>query len=128
MAKVKCRYCTAMINDNDEKCPNCGAPNLSFSRFTTDKERPRTIEEFRSWYEKKGLPPFENTRFFIGVDYKAPKAYGICKSGSDYVVYKNLADGQRVIRYKGTDEEYAVNELYLRLRDEIINQKRKQNG
>ena len=40
-----------------------------------------------------------------------------------FIVYKNKADGTRAVRYKGTDEAYAVNELYLKLKDEILNQK-----
>ena len=40
----------------------------------------------------------------------------------DYIVYKNKADGTRVIRYQGPDEEFAVHELYQRFLEEIINQ------
>ena len=54
--------------------------------------------------------------FFIGKDIKEPKAFGIYKnSAGDFVVYKNKSNGERVIRYQGTDEGYAVNELYQRL-------------
>lgn len=42
---------------------------------------------------------------------------------NEFVVYKNKDDGQRALRYRGTDEAYAVNELYLKLKDEILNQK-----
>lgn len=39
------------------------------------------------------------------------------------MVYKNKNGGERVVRYRGTDEAYAVNELYQRLKIEIANQK-----
>ena len=85
---------------------------------------PKTIEELQAWYEARNLPPSDVTRFFIGVNYKGPKAFGIYKEGNDFIVYKNKADGQRAVRYKGSDEAYAVNELYLRLKEEILNQKK----
>lgn len=123
MAEVKCDYCGNIISDADETCPNCGAPNASYARFTTKKQRPTTIAELESWYKAMNLPPYETTRFFIGIDYKAPKAFGIYKDGDDFVVYKNKASGERAIRYRGKDEDYAVNELYLKLKEEILNQK-----
>ncbi len=85
---------------------------------------PRTIEGLAQWYRMRGLPPAEVTRFFIGVDYPHPKAFGIYEDeNGDFVVYKNKADGTRAIRYKGKDEAHAVNELYARLKEEIVNQK-----
>lgn len=63
------------------------------------------------------------TRFFIGEDYKEPKAFGIYQDGNRFIVYKNKADGSRAIRYDGLDEAYAVNEIYLKLKEEIANQK-----
>ena len=58
------------------------------------------------------------TRFFIGKDIKEPRAFGIYEnSNGEFVVYKNKEDGSRAIRYTGTDEAYAVNELYYRLED-----------
>ena len=59
----------------------------------------------------------------IGKNIKEPKAFGIYKDGRNFIVYKNKANGQRAVRYKGTDEAYAVNELYMRLKEEILNQK-----
>ncbi len=119
--QVKCEYCGAWINDTDEKCPNCDAANTKLVR--TAKTTPTTIEELQDWYKARKLPPYEKTRFFIGRNYMAPKAFGIYKEGNNFIVYKNKADGNRVIRYKGTDEAYAVNEIYLRLKEEILNQK-----
>ncbi len=121
--KVKCEFCGAMIDDTLEKCPNCGANNQNIRR-TTD-HTPKTIEELQQWYKDRSLPPYEVTRFFIGIDYKEPKAFGIYQDGTKFIVYKNKADGSRAIRYEGTDEAYAVNELFLKLKAEILDQKAK---
>ncbi len=85
---------------------------------------PITIEELQEWYKARNLPPYETTRFFIGIDHKGPRAFGIYKDDNgDFIVYKNKENGQRAIRYQGSDEEYAVNELYQKLKEEIIHQK-----
>lgn len=121
--KIKCSYCRNEFNDTLEKCPNCGAPNEGVIR-TADRQ-PVTVEQLKEWYTSKGLPPYEVTRFFIGENYKQPKAFGIYKDeqSGNFVVYKNKASGERAIRYEGTDEAYAVNELFQRLKQEIIEQK-----
>jgi hypothetical protein len=62
--------------------------------------------------------PLVRLRFFIGEDYREPKAFGIYRDGEDVVVYKNKADGSRAIRYRGRDEEHAVDELFQKLLDE----------
>lgn len=120
--KIKCEYCSAMIDETSERCPNCGAPLSGANR--TSNEQPKTIEELQAWYLAHHLPPEEITRFFIGKNIKEPKAFGIYKDGNgDYVVYKNKSTGERAIRYQGSDEAYAVNELYQRLKAEIVDQK-----
>lgn len=120
--KVKCDYCGSMIDEQSAACPNCGAALNGVNRFA-DKQ-PRTIEELREWYVSRRLPPEEVTRFFIGKDIREPRAFGIYRNSmGDFVVYKNKSNGQRAIRYQGTDEAYAVNELYQRLRAEIAEQK-----
>ena len=120
--KIKCEYCSAMIDETSERCPNCGAPLSGANR--TSNEQPKTIEELQAWYVAHHLPPEEITRFFIGKNITEPKAFGIYKDGNgDCVVYKNKSTGERAIRYQGSDEAYAVNELYQRLRAEIVDQK-----
>jgi hypothetical protein len=85
---------------------------------------PRTIEDLQQWYQAHQLPSEEVTRFFIGKDVREAKAFGIYRDDNgDFVVYKNKADGTRAVRYQGSDEAYAVNELYQRLRSEIADQK-----
>ena len=119
---IKCNYCGEMFSETLEKCPSCGAPNSNVKRTTVDQ--PTTIEELKDWYRSKGLPSYETTRFFIGMDYKGPRAFGIYHDKYlGYVVYKNKDNGERAIRYQGTDEAYAVNELFMRLKQEILEQK-----
>lgn len=123
--KVKCDYCRADIEDTDEKCPHCGADNSHLKRVGAGV--PQTIEELKKWYIDHNLPDENVTRFFIGKNYTAPKAFGIYKEENtgNIIVYKNKADGTRSIRYEGKDEVYAVNELYIKLKEEIINQKQR---
>lgn len=121
--KVQCEYCNSWIDDTDEKCPSCGGVNKAYKR-TTDKT-PKTIAELKQWYVDHHLPPEETTRFFIGTNYTKPRAFGVYQNEKgEFVVYKNKDNGQRAIRYQGTDEAYAVNELYMKLKEEILNQKR----
>ncbi len=118
--KLQCDYCGNTYEDTQENCPFCGARNPSHQ----NSGEPKTIEELKEWYKARNLPDPEVTRFFIGVDYKKPKAFGIYKDeNGDFVVYKNKGNGERAVRYKGDDEEYAVSELYQKLKDEIVHQK-----
>ena len=123
MASIKCEYCGHYMDDTKESCPRCGAVNRYYRRTAPDT--PQTIEQLQSWYAARNLPPEHITRFFIGKDVKVPKAFGIYEEDGNYIVYKNKANGERAIRYCGRDEAYAVNELYLRLKEEILNQKSK---
>ena len=120
--QVKCEYCGSYINDLDEKCPNCGATNEHHKR--TADGTPKTIEQLQDWYKARNLPPEEVTRFFVGKNIREPKAFGVYEENGTFYVYKNKADGTRAIRYQGADEAYAVNELYMKLKEEILNQKR----
>ncbi|MBP5413687.1 MAG: hypothetical protein ILN61_00345, partial [Lachnospiraceae bacterium] len=119
--EIKCEYCGAFMNDTDKTCPNCGAVNKNHKRVAD--HTPKNIEELKQWYEDRNLPPYETTRFFIGIDYKKPRAFGIYEENGEFIVYKNKDDGTRAVRYRGKDEAYAVNELYLKLKSEILNQK-----
>jgi len=119
--EVRCEYCGSMIPDNAEKCPNCGAANVNMHRAVDGT--PETIADLEKWYKDRNLPPYEVTRFFIGTDCREPRAFGIYKDGEEFIVYKNKSDGERAERYRGKDESYAVNELYLKLKEEILKQK-----
>mgnify|MGYP002578556006 CR=1 FL=1 len=141
--QIKCEYCGSMIEETADKCPFCGATNNAVKR-TTDKT-PKTIAELQQWYQDRHLPPYETTRFFIGINYKKPKGFeladvpcaghGLGRAREHLVVaalqahlqrgrrVRQCLNGERAIRYQGTDEAYAVNELYLKLKSEILNQK-----
>ena len=119
--QIQCAYCKNWIVDTVDKCPYCGAANANLKRYADTT--PKTIAELQQWYTDRNLPPEETTRFFIGRNFKAPKAFGIYQEGKNFIVYKNKADGSRAVRYKGPDEAYAVNELYLKLKEEILHQK-----
>ena len=120
--KTFCDYCGSVIDDTIEKCPNRGAVNVHIQR--SGDQIPKTIEELQAFAQEKGIP-LEKMRFFIGVDYKEPRAFGIYKEPStgNCVVYKNKADGSGAIRYQCTDEAYAVNEIYQKMRAELLERK-----
>lgn len=122
--EVKCDYCGGFFEDTLENCTHCGAQNNHIRRVTDTT--PKTIKELEQWYKDRNLPPYEVTRFFIGINYTEPRAFGIYEENGKFIVYKNKDNGQRAIRYEGTDEAYAVNELYLKLKSEILNQKANQ--
>ena len=123
--KIKCEYCGSFIDDTEDDCPNCGAVNENMKRVANGV--PRTIEELKAFCVKHNLP-LAMMRFYIGENYKLPRAYGIYKdeASGEFIVYKNKSDGSRAIRYQGLDEAYAVNEIYLKLQTEIQNQKMQQ--
>ncbi|MGN0692612.1 MAG: zinc ribbon domain-containing protein, partial [Oscillospiraceae bacterium] len=122
--KIKCDYCGSFIDDTDERCPNCGAVNSHLVR--TADGVPKTIEELKSFCAAHNMP-LEKMRFFIGRDFREPKAFGIFRdSHGNFVVYKNKADGSRSIRYEGPDEAYAVNEIFQKIRSEVQQRKNAQ--
>ena len=120
--KIICDYCGSIIDENNEICPNCGGTLDGVHRFAG--EQPKTIAELKEWYIARNLPSEEVTRFFIGKDIREPRAFGIYQDEfGDFVVYKNKSNGERAVRYQGTDEAYAVNELYQKLKGEIADRK-----
>lgn len=123
--KVKCDYCGSFIEDTDETCPNCGGVNSHLMRSADGV--PKTIEELKAFAKAKNLP-LEEMRFFIGIDYKEPKAFGIYEDpDGNFIVYKNKGDGTRAERYRGKDEAYAVNEIYQKMKTEV-QIRREKNG
>ena len=129
----RCPQCATLLRDTDTVCPRCGfrltddAMIENSIEAATEKApieeaqapivHPRTIEELKLYTVQKGMP-LEKMRFFIGEDYKEPRAFGIYRQDDRFIVYKNKANGERSLRYHGPDEAYAVNELFQKLLSE----------
>ena len=117
----QCKYCGSTVSSSDKHCPSCGAPNEG---FVAETERqiflPKTIDELKEYCAERGMPLLK-MRFFIGEDYRKPKAFGIYRDGGEFIVYKNKANGQRAIRYQGPNEAFAVSELFAKLLEECHN-------
>jgi len=117
----QCPFCGATVRSDERTCPGCGAAN---DGYVADTARtvflPKTIGELKEYCAQRGMPLLR-MRFFIGEDYRQPKAFGIYKDGDRFVVYKNKANGERAVRYEGPDEEYAVGELFAKLLEECHN-------
>ncbi|MDO4853389.1 MAG: zinc ribbon domain-containing protein, partial [Clostridia bacterium] len=92
----RCPYCDATVRSNERYCANCGSENPHFVEDTVRVIlHPRTIEELKEYCAERDMPLLR-MRFFIGEDYRGPKAFGIYKDGAGKViVYKNKADGSR---------------------------------
>ena len=66
-----------------------------------------SIQDIKNLAEKHNIPLTE-MRFFVGENYTEPKAFGIYEENGEFIVYKNKDNGQRAIRYQGTDEAEAA--------------------
>lgn len=121
--KIPCEYCGQMIPETQQTCPFCGAANKKMKRVAYGV--PTTIEELQAYCRHHNLP-LADMRVFLGEDYRGARAYGIYRDETtgNFVVYKNKADGTRAVRYEGNDEAYAVNELYLKIKERVAEQKR----
>lgn len=114
----KCQYCDGTVSSTEKVCPHCGAPNPNYVEDTPRTVfLPKTIDELKEYCAERGMPLLR-MRFFIGEDYRQPRAFGIYRDGDEFVVYKNKSDGSRAIRYRGPDEAHAVNEIFMKLLDE----------
>lgn len=94
--------------------PSAAKDIASLDQTPPVSDQPQTITELKR-YCRKNRVPLNQLRFFIGYDYRPPKAFGIYQYGDHFVVYKNKADGTRVVHYDGVSEQYAVRELYHKL-------------
>lgn len=112
----KCVFCGESVSARDRSCPHCGGANENYvSAYSHAFSLPKTLEELKEYCTGRKIP-LEQLRFFIGEDYRAPRAYGIFKAGENrFVVYKNKSDGSRSVRYDGPDEAFAVSELFAKL-------------
>ncbi|MBQ1489722.1 MAG: zinc ribbon domain-containing protein [Eubacterium sp.] len=116
--QIRCDYCDNFLDDTMNFCPHCGAPVPHVIRSASDRT-PRTIEAMQAFCEERGIPA-ERMRFFIGRDYREPRAFGIYKDADgNFTVYKNKSDGTRLIRYHGPDEAFAVGEIFQKMLTEV---------
>lgn len=117
----RCEYCGQKVPAGADNCPSCGAPVY---RTQSGSTIPQTIDELYDFCTMHHLP-LTQMRFFIGEDYREPKAFGIYQDEAtgDFIVYKNKSDGSRAVRYQGPDEAHAVRELYEKMKSEIQNQR-----
>lgn len=110
--ELRCPHCGEPVTAGMKVCPRCEADLHEVST-------PKTIRELQQYCLLKNIPA-EKMRFFIGEDYKEPKAFGIYQADDGrYVVYKNKADGTRAIRYEGYDEAFAVTEILQKMQSEV---------
>lgn len=117
----RCPHCGALILPRENFCRQCGAALNGQAPEPAPAWRPgevpATIEALRQYCAYNQMP-LDKMRFFVGEDYKQPRAFGIYRDGDQFVVYKNKSDGSRAVRYHGPDEAHAVSELYQKLLDE----------
>ena len=83
-----------------------------------------SIEELKQKCAEKNMP-LEKMRFFIGEDRKEPKCFGVYQDEltGDWIVYKNKANGERAIRYRGPDEARAAQEIWNKIGSETKRRK-----
>lgn len=92
-----------------------------------DLSAPKTIKELEKFYKDHNFPTYEETKIFIGEQYKSLKAYGVYKDSKSgkYVVFQNKGNGVKITYYEGYDEEFAVNKVYLRIKERLIDKDKK---
>ncbi len=117
-----CPYCGALVRSDQQKCPGCGAPNDKYvaERVSPDL-MPGTIQELKDYCSAHKVP-LRQLRFFIGEDYREPRAFGVYRDKENYVVYRNKADGSRSLGYQGPDEARAVSMIFRKLQEAGSNQ------
>ena len=119
--RIKCEYCGNFLPDELTICTYCGA---ELRTAAPSDEAPHTIEELKEFCERRHIP-LEKAHFHIGENYTGPMAFGIYKDEYGFfTVYKNKSDGSRLVRYHGIDEDFAVNEIFQKIRSVILVKKR----
>lgn len=118
MSIVKCQYCDNAIEDVFEICPICNAPNRFHYRII--KGVPKTIKELKDWMSDRKLPPENVIKYAIDENKNESNTMGIYRECNSYILYKNDDVGNRKVIYNGSDEEYAVNEAFLKIKEGIL--------
>ena len=115
----KCERCGSVMRNAGSVCSTCGLGKDDLPMLPKGAYKiPQTITELKQFCEVRGMP-LKKMRFFIGEDYREPRAFGIYQDeDGQFVVYKNKSNGERAIRYRGSREDFAVHELYEKLKSE----------
>lgn len=114
--KIRCDFCGSYFEDTESSCPCCGGINAAAGNRRFSNGVPKTIEELKQWAMQHNVP-LDKMHVYIGDNNYSPKCIGIYKMGNEVTVYKNKSDGTRAVRYQGSDEAYAVNEVYLKIKE-----------
>ncbi|MBQ0001379.1 MAG: hypothetical protein KBT01_07590, partial [Clostridiales bacterium] len=87
--------------------------------------QPRSIAALEKWYADQKLPNYQFTRYFIGINYKKARAFGICKDEStgNFIVYSNDSAGKRTLVYDGPSESEAAGIFFEKLNGEVTRHK-----
>ncbi len=91
------------------------------------KHTANSIQDILQLASQYGMP-LERMRFFIGVNNTEPKCFGIYQDDAGYwVVYKNKANGERAVRYRGRDEAEASQIIWDKIEEEIKKRKKEKD-
>ena len=105
MAKVRCQYCDELIDDTSAFCPYCNAANKEHQRLL--KDLPRNIVELSQWVKSQKLPEFSTLKFVVGSPSTRNNTYVCQKDANNFQIYYVGNDGNKQVKYRGSDEEYA---------------------
>ena len=104
----QCKYCGSAVSSSDQNCPNCGAPNEGYVAETKRQIfLPVTIDELKEYCAERGMPLLK-MRFFIGEDYRHPRAFGIYKDGKDTF----RVQGGKIIRLANVTDAKNAEQIY----------------
>ena len=109
-----------MIEETADKCPFCGATNNAVKR-TADKT-PKQSPNYSSGIRTDTCRRMRQQDFLLASIIRNQKHLVFIRMATSSL-YTKQGKRRTCIRYQGTDEAYAVNELYLKLKSEILNQK-----
>ena len=119
-AKIICRKCKTPLNPNTElaHCPHCGA-DLTKAKAVVYR-KPETLEELFDFVDRNEIPVDDLHIYLCENEKDDPKAFGIYRTKKgEYIVYKNKPKGERQFKYRGPDEAFAVNVMYMKLRENV---------
>ncbi len=91
------------------------------------KHKVSSINDILELASRYGMP-LEQMRFFVGVNNTEPKCFGIYQDDGGYwIVYKNKANGERAVRYRGRSEAEASQIIWDKIEEEIKKRKKEKD-